>query len=195
VNKRKKNRIHNPRSEQSNQPLIIVAAYKNPRTEGQPRRLLPVYYSPPCSRPRVLAFSKHPPMADQLTDEQIAEFKEAFSLFDKDGDGNPSSPPPSPPDRACAAPDPAELGSGRDSCDYGSRSGLPCVGDGLVARIFRKFVVFSACAGCLHLVGTFACTLLVCSVAGYGVFVLARCFGSWPCRRTIWGQQMVVFVD
>jgi hypothetical protein len=26
-------------------------------------------------------------MADQLTDEQIAEFKEAFSLFDKDGDG------------------------------------------------------------------------------------------------------------
>ena len=35
----------------------------------------------------------HPPntltftMADQLTEEQIAEFKEAFSLFDKDGDG------------------------------------------------------------------------------------------------------------
>ena len=26
-------------------------------------------------------------MADQLTDEQIAEFKEAFALFDKDGDG------------------------------------------------------------------------------------------------------------
>ena len=25
--------------------------------------------------------------ADQLTKEQIAEFKEAFSLFDKDGDG------------------------------------------------------------------------------------------------------------
>lgn len=25
---------------------------------------------------------------DQLTEEQIAEFKEAFSLFDKDGDGN-----------------------------------------------------------------------------------------------------------
>jgi Ca2+-binding EF-hand superfamily protein len=24
---------------------------------------------------------------DQLTEEQIAEFKEAFSLFDKDGDG------------------------------------------------------------------------------------------------------------
>lgn len=26
-------------------------------------------------------------MSDQLTEEQIAEFKEAFSLFDKDGDG------------------------------------------------------------------------------------------------------------
>lgn len=26
-------------------------------------------------------------MASQLSDEQIAEFKEAFSLFDKDGDG------------------------------------------------------------------------------------------------------------
>lgn len=27
-------------------------------------------------------------MADHLTEEQIAEFKEAFSLFDKDGDGS-----------------------------------------------------------------------------------------------------------
>jgi len=26
-------------------------------------------------------------MAEQLTEEQITEFKEAFSLFDKDGDG------------------------------------------------------------------------------------------------------------
>ena len=26
-------------------------------------------------------------MADQLTEEQIVEFKEAFTLFDKDGDG------------------------------------------------------------------------------------------------------------
>lgn len=30
-------------------------------------------------------------MADQLTEEQIAEFKEAFSLFDKDGDGKKNS--------------------------------------------------------------------------------------------------------
>merc|ERR1712118_607662 len=34
---------------------------------------------------RLLFFPKT--MADQLTEEQIAEFKEAFSLFDKDGDG------------------------------------------------------------------------------------------------------------
>jgi calmodulin len=44
-------------------------------------------------------------MADQLTDEQIAEFKEAFSLFDKDGDGTLLSAPlsgsaPLPPDPA-----------------------------------------------------------------------------------------------
>merc|ERR1712180_519749 len=31
--------------------------------------------------------TQNPKMADQLTEEQIAEFKEAFSLFDKDGDG------------------------------------------------------------------------------------------------------------
>lgn len=42
-------------------------------------------------------------MADQLTEEQIAEFKEAFALFDKDGDGEwvgacfASSRPPGAP--------------------------------------------------------------------------------------------------
>lgn len=30
-------------------------------------------------------------MSDQLTEEQIAEYKEAFSLFDKDGDGTITS--------------------------------------------------------------------------------------------------------
>ncbi|EAN33001.1 EF hand family protein [Theileria parva strain Muguga] len=30
-------------------------------------------------------------MADQLSEEQIAEFKEAFALFDKDGDGSITS--------------------------------------------------------------------------------------------------------
>ena len=34
-----------------------------------------------------LAHFVFPTQADQLTEEQIAEFKEAFSLFDKDGDG------------------------------------------------------------------------------------------------------------
>ena len=33
-----------------------------------------------------LIFSKK--MADQLNEEQIAEFKEAFALFDKNGDGS-----------------------------------------------------------------------------------------------------------
>merc|ERR1711929_1039 len=38
--------------------------------------------------PLVLPSSFFPrTMAEQLTEEQIAEFKEAFSLFDKDGDG------------------------------------------------------------------------------------------------------------
>jgi hypothetical protein len=31
--------------------------------------------------------SQHERMADTYTAEQIAEFREAFSLFDKDGDG------------------------------------------------------------------------------------------------------------
>lgn len=30
-------------------------------------------------------------MVDQLSEEQIAEFKEAFSLFDRDGDGKITS--------------------------------------------------------------------------------------------------------
>jgi len=34
-----------------------------------------------------MSFSATNNPADQLTEEQIAEFKEAFSLFDKDGDG------------------------------------------------------------------------------------------------------------
>ena len=32
--------------------------------------------------------------AASLTDEQVAEFKEAFALFDKDGDGERFRPPP-----------------------------------------------------------------------------------------------------
>jgi hypothetical protein len=41
-------------------------------------------------------------MADQLSEEQIAEFKEAFSLFDKDGDGiNPPRPARVSPNAPC----------------------------------------------------------------------------------------------
>ncbi len=39
------------------------------------------------SEPFKLKILTHCLQADQLTEEQIAEFKEAFSLFDKDGDG------------------------------------------------------------------------------------------------------------
>ncbi len=31
--------------------------------------------------------TRHDTMVEQLTNDQIAEFKEAFSLFDKDWDG------------------------------------------------------------------------------------------------------------
>ncbi|KAL4575066.1 hypothetical protein LXL04_021907 [Taraxacum kok-saghyz] len=31
-------------------------------------------------------------MGDQLTDDQISEFKEVFSLFDKEGDGHGMEP-------------------------------------------------------------------------------------------------------
>jgi len=46
--------------------------------------------SKPISFPAFVVFNNrcwHQSMADQYSEEQIAEFKEAFSLFDKDGDG------------------------------------------------------------------------------------------------------------
>ena len=45
------------------------------------------YFFTVISQTRSLTYSDHIKMADTLTEEQIAEFKEAFSLFDKDGDG------------------------------------------------------------------------------------------------------------
>nr|BAR40088.1 hOTC-Cyan-Nano-lantern(Ca2+) [synthetic construct] len=57
------------------------AAYLEPfKEKGEVRR-------PTLSWPREIPLVKGPWMHDQLTEEQIAEFKEAFSLFDKDGDG------------------------------------------------------------------------------------------------------------
>lgn len=53
-------------------------------------RGVPTNPSGPCAGAATLAPSVLPPfvyiMADQRTEEQIAESKEAFSLFDKDGD-------------------------------------------------------------------------------------------------------------
>ena len=80
---------------------------KIPPTRGLKSLSAPDHRSPPFRSPacpclpnpsghpetvRSLARSPRPEtspetMADQLTDDQIAEFKEAFSLFDKDGDG------------------------------------------------------------------------------------------------------------
>ena len=44
-------------------------------------------HAPIRAKPRGRVRTPDRPQADQLTEEQIAEFKEAFSLFDKDGDG------------------------------------------------------------------------------------------------------------
>ncbi|XP_060919847.1 calmodulin-1-like [Labrus mixtus] len=52
----------------------------------KPRSVAAVHFLSPRSVSRP-AFPTKTDMADQLTEEQIAEFKEAFSLFDKDGDG------------------------------------------------------------------------------------------------------------
>ena len=61
-------------------------------------------------------------MADQLTDEQIAEFKEAFSLFDKDGDGTRLTYPPSP-SSLCSARFPDLWRPDRDRAFSPARSG------------------------------------------------------------------------
>lgn len=51
-------------------------------TDSLSKHLLPFFFCVP------LHFSQFASaMADQLSNEQISEFKEAFSLFDKDGDG------------------------------------------------------------------------------------------------------------
>ncbi|KAK4077587.1 hypothetical protein Purlil1_12307 [Purpureocillium lilacinum] len=54
----------------------------NPCDRHRLRYLLPTL-CPPCGR----HFPNPAILADSLTEEQVSEFKEAFSLFDKDGDG------------------------------------------------------------------------------------------------------------
>uniref|UniRef100_A0A3Q2H7I8 Sperm-tail PG-rich repeat containing 4 n=1 Tax=Equus caballus TaxID=9796 RepID=A0A3Q2H7I8_HORSE len=56
--------------------------------EKEARRILICRLPPgPCYPTRAGRGKEKEIFADQLTEEQIAEFKEAFSLFDKDGDG------------------------------------------------------------------------------------------------------------
>lgn len=52
-------------------------------------------------------------MADQLNEEQIAEFKEAFALFDKNGDGSITTKVPFAP-----------LRSSEQSCDRSAKTPL-----------------------------------------------------------------------
>ena len=59
-----------------------------PRRAGPTRQRLPrLTLSRARAREPAVVRSPDRAQADQLTEEQIAEFKEAFSLFDKDGDG------------------------------------------------------------------------------------------------------------
>ncbi|EHB18285.1 Calmodulin [Heterocephalus glaber] len=60
---------------------------KSPAEEGSFRALSPRTTGKPSASVTHYAEDLTSPPADQLTEEQIAEFKEAFSLFDKDGDG------------------------------------------------------------------------------------------------------------
>ena len=60
----------------------------NLRNQANRKRRRPAQISVPSfSHFTVFSSKRIATMADQLTEEQIAEFKEAFSLFDKDGDG------------------------------------------------------------------------------------------------------------
>ena len=89
-------------------PLASGEIY-TPRPLRSAVHALPSLPNPSSGHPDHRSFARSLParrdkpaetMADQLTDDQIAEFKEAFSLFDKDGDGKllrlPSMPPASP---------------------------------------------------------------------------------------------------
>ena len=59
-----------------------------PRRAGPTRQRLPrLTLTRARAREPAVVRSPDRAQADQLTEEQIAEFKEAFSLFDKDGDG------------------------------------------------------------------------------------------------------------
>ncbi|KAJ8889708.1 hypothetical protein PR048_009209 [Dryococelus australis] len=77
------------RSRRCNGALARRAADQAERTEpgSPPLAAILSHSSTVQARARARAPASSAATADQLTEEQIAEFKEAFSLFDKDGDG------------------------------------------------------------------------------------------------------------
>ncbi|KAF9638635.1 EF-hand [Lasiodiplodia theobromae] len=71
--------------------LLLRAGNSSVRLAAPPA---PTPTAPPSARLPSALLPQHPTpppqtttMADSLTEEQVSEFKEAFSLFDKDGDG------------------------------------------------------------------------------------------------------------
>jgi len=88
----------NPSGDRTYRPIGVRAEKNDTRAEesGRPAPSADRSNIPPDQlfndltledQPHDGQFTTNSNMADQLTEEQIAEFKEAFSLFDKDGDG------------------------------------------------------------------------------------------------------------
>ena len=64
-----------------------AAARRRNTSDQRDKSCLGATHAPIRAKPRGRVRTPDRAQADQLTEEQIAEFKEAFSLFDKDGDG------------------------------------------------------------------------------------------------------------
>ena len=67
--------------------LPSAAARRRNTSDQSDESCLGATHTPTRAKPRGRVRTLDRAQADQLTEEQIAEFKEAFSLFDKDGDG------------------------------------------------------------------------------------------------------------
>ena len=67
--------------------LPSAAAGRRNASDQSDKSCLGATHTPIRAKPRGRLRTLDRAQADQLTEEQIAEFKEAFSLFDKDGDG------------------------------------------------------------------------------------------------------------
>ena len=64
-----------------------AAARRRNTSDQSDESCLGATHTPIRAKPQHRVRTPDRAQADQLTEEQIAEFKEAFSLFDKDGDG------------------------------------------------------------------------------------------------------------